>query len=158
MSKLKAIHECLIAQGKTLALAESCSGGNLSAQFVAMPDASKYLLGSLVTYANAMKKNVLNVSDNTLTQYGAVSRETAHEMWIGLMKLSDADFGIATTGIAGPTGGTEDKPVGTVFIAIGTKGEKPRIFENHFSGDREKIIQATTEEAIKQLYGLLKNA
>lgn len=150
MSNLEKIHRLLIENEQTLALAESCSGGYLSAKFVSIPDASKYLLGSLVTYSNVLKEKVLNVSADTLRISGAVSREVANEMWIGLMKLTGADFGIATTGIAGPTGGTEEKPVGTVYIAVGAKGKKPHIIVCHFDGDREDVIEATCQKALEE--------
>ncbi|MDN3506985.1 MAG: CinA family protein [Simkaniaceae bacterium] len=150
MSNLEKIHQTLIEKNQTLALAESCSGGHLSAEFVSLPDASKYLLGSLVTYSNALKEKILKVSAETLRTSGAVSREVANEMWIGLMKLTEADYGITTTGIAGPTGGTEEKPVGTVFIALGAKGKKPHIIECHFDGDRESVIEATCAKALEE--------
>lgn len=157
MSSQEKIHQTLIENKQTLALAESCSGGRLSAKFVEMPDASKYLLGSLVTYSNFLKEKVLKVSADTLRTSGAVSREVAHEMWIGLMKLSGADFGIATTGIAGPTGGTDEKPVGTVFIALGAKDKKPRVIECLFKGDRKEIIESTCGKALEEFLLYLKN-
>ncbi len=155
MSQIEKIHRCLIEKTRTLALAESCSGGHLAAQFTAIPDASKYLLGSLVTYSNEWKRTLLHVTRDTLQKHGAVSRETADEMWIGLMKVSGADFGIAVTGTAGPSGGTKEKPVGTVFIAVGEKGKKPHIVKCVFSGDRRAVIQATCAKAIEELFLLL---
>lgn len=151
MSKIEEIHRKFIESGKTLALAESCTGGHLAATFTAIPDASKYFLGSLVTYSNGMKEEILKVSHKTLMEQGAVSRSTADEMWITLMKLTGADFGIATTGIAGPSGGTKDKPVGIVYIAVGEKGKKPHVIECQFHGDRSSIIQAICERAIEEL-------
>ncbi|NGX47532.1 MAG: Nicotinamide-nucleotide amidohydrolase PncC, partial [Chlamydiae bacterium] len=88
MSQIEKIHHTLIEKKKTLALAESCSGGNLAAKFISIPDASKYFLGSMVTYSNAMKEKILHVSVETIRVSGAVSREVADEMLIGLMKLS----------------------------------------------------------------------
>lgn len=155
MSHLEKIHKTLIEKKKTLALAESCSGGHLAARFTAIPDASKYLLGSIVAYSNVIKEKILKVSHQTIALQGAVSRSTADEMWIGLMKLSDADFGIVTTGIAGPSGGTVEKPVGTVFIALGAKGKKPHVLECHFDGDRKAIIQKTCDKAVEELAYLL---
>lgn len=149
------VHIKLIETKKTLALAESCSGGYLATKFTALPDASKYFLASFVLYVDQMKEKVLHVSKETLRKEGAVSRNTADEMWLGLMKVTSADFGIAITGIAGPSGGTIEKPVGLVFIAIGTKGKKPHIIECRFKGDRKTIIEATCEKALQELFYFL---
>lgn len=156
MSDEEKIHQTLIERGQTLALAESCTGGHLAARFTTLPDASKYFLGSLVTYSDQFKHTSLGVEKETLLNHGAVSRETAHEMWIGLMKQSDADFGIAVTGIAGPSGGSREKPVGTVYIALGEKGKKPRVFENHFEGDRLEVINTTIDKALSELMVFLE--
>ena len=155
MSLIEKIHSHLIKSEKTLALAESCSGGHLSAQFTSIPDASKYFLGSLVVYSNALKMSLLKVTSETLIHSGAVSREVADEMLLGLMKRTEADYGIAVTGIAGPSGGTAEKPVGTVFIALGIRGKKPHIVECHFNGDRAAVIEAICERAISELALLL---
>lgn len=106
--------------GATLAVAESCTGGALSASFTAMAGASDYFLGGVVSYSNDVKANVLGVSRDTLERYGAVSEETALEMADGVRRLCGADYALSTTGIAGPTGGSEDKPVGTVWIGLAT--------------------------------------
>ncbi len=155
MSPIEKIHHHLIKGQKTLALAESCTGGLLSSKFTALPDASKYFLGSLVAYSNAMKKDFLKVSPLTIGQSGAVSRETADEMLIGLMKNTEADYGISITGIAGPAGGTAEKPVGTVFIALGARSKKPHVIECHFKGDRAAIMQEACERAIMELLLIL---
>lgn len=106
--------------GATLAVAESCTGGALSASFTSMAGASDYFLGGVVSYSNDVKANVLGVSRDTLERYGAVSEETAVEMADGVRRLCGADYALSTTGIAGPTGGSEDKPVGTVWIGLAT--------------------------------------
>lgn len=106
--------------GATLAVAESCTGGALSASFTSMAGASDYFLGGVVSYSNDVKANVLGVSRDTLERYGAVSEETALEMADGVRRLCGADYALSTTGIAGPTGGSEDKPVGTVWIGLAT--------------------------------------
>lgn len=155
MSIAKKIHSHLIEQEKTLALAESCTGGELATKFTIFPDASQYFLGSIVSYSNALKKELLQVSANTLQDHGAVSRETANEMLLGLMKFSSADYGIAITGIAGPSGGTDDKPVGTVFIALGEKGKKPHVIRAQFTGDRKNIIDLSCNLALEELGNLL---
>lgn len=145
------IHLWMQKHRKTLAFAESCTGGFMAAQITAMAGASDYFLGSLVTYSNQMKQSLLNVKVATLKKHGAVSKETVGEMWIGLMEKTGADFGIAVSGIAGPTGGTLKKPVGTVWFAIGKKGKKPLIDVVQFKGPRQTVILRTT----KRLFGLL---
>lgn len=112
-----AIGKLLKNAGKTLALAESCSGGYISHLITTVPGSSNYLRGTLVPYHNDLKEQVLNVSSATLAQHGAVSEETVREMAIGVKKLFGSDYGLASSGIAGPDGGTPDKPVGTVWIA-----------------------------------------
>ncbi len=156
MSQQEKIHKVLIDEKKTLALAESCTGGQLSAKFTAIPDASKYFLGSFVTYSNEMKRGVLKVCNQTLFTHGAVSRETANEMLIGLMKISGADYGVAVTGTAGPSGGTKEKPVGTVYIAVGQKGKKPHVVKCFFEGDRQEIIAAAIDRSLDELDQLLQ--
>jgi len=111
-------HTLMQDSGKTLAIAESCTGGMLTSQLVDFPGSSDYLLQGLVTYSNAAKSKVLGVRENTLQVHGAVSLETAAEMAMGARASLDADYALATTGIAGPDGGTEDKPVGLVAIAL----------------------------------------
>jgi len=120
----EAVHRTLIAEKKTLALAESCTGGRIAASLTAIPDASKYLLGSIVAYSNKWKERFLHVSHTTIKQKGAVSREAVVEMVQGLFSETDADYALAVSGIAGPGGGTPDKPVGTIYIAIGQRGQK----------------------------------
>ncbi|HUD01151.1 MAG TPA: CinA family protein [Rhabdochlamydiaceae bacterium] len=148
---IEAIHEWMVKHHKTLALAESCTGGFMASQLTALPGASDYFLGSIVTYANQLKEDLLDVSPETLKKHGAVSREVVHEMWTGLMQKTGADYGIAVSGIAGPQGGTAAKPVGTIFYALGKKGEKPEAGTLHFKGNRQIVISQTT----KELFGLL---
>ena len=106
--------------GATLAVAESCTGGALSASFTAMAGASEYFLGGVVSYSNDVKANVLGVPRDTLELYGAVSEETAMAMADGVRCLCGSDYALSTTGIAGPAGGSEEKPVGTVWIGLAT--------------------------------------
>jgi nicotinamide-nucleotide amidase len=117
------LHAALIESGKTLALAESCTGGAVSASLTAIADASKFFLGSVVAYSNAWKESFLGVSAGTLKTYGAVSLEVVTEMVEGLFERTNADFAAAVSGIIGPSGGSIDKPVGTVFVAVGKRGE-----------------------------------
>lgn len=151
MSISQVVHKSLIELQKTLALAESCTGGHLSAKLTIIPNSSKFFKGSLVTYSNELKKTLLNVSRLTLLNHGAVSRETANEMLQGLMNVSQADYGIAVTGTAGPSDGACNSPVGIVFIAVGEKGKKPHIVRCHFNGNRKEIIEAACERALQEL-------
>ncbi|RLV58999.1 CinA family nicotinamide mononucleotide deamidase-related protein [Parashewanella curva] len=114
----QAIHEQLIQQQKTLALAESCTGGMIAEQLIALSGSSQYLQHAVVSYSNESKQALLNVNAATLEQFGAVSCQTAEEMAIGARQILDSDFALATSGIAGPSGGSEDKPIGTVAIAL----------------------------------------
>lgn len=117
-----AIGKLLKNAGKTLALAESCSGGYISHLVTSIPGSSTYFQGAVIPYHNQFKSAILNVSSETLQSHGAVSEETATEMAIGVRKLFGSDFGLASTGIAGPDGGSEEKPVGTVWIACAGEG------------------------------------
>ena len=108
----------LTESGLTLSVAESCTGGFLASLFTAMPGASKYFYGSVTSYDNSVKKNILNVSIGTIAEHGAVSRECAEAMALGVSRALNTDFAVSTTGIAGPDGGSEDKPVGTVWVGV----------------------------------------
>ncbi len=108
----------LAADGRTLATAESCTGGLVGARLTDVPGSSHYYMGGLVAYSNDVKEKVLGVSPTTLAMFGAVSEETACEMAAGVRRMIGADIGVATTGVAGPGGGSDDKPVGTVAVAI----------------------------------------
>ena len=126
-------------KGKTLALAESCTGGLVSKMVTDIPGSSDVFREGVVTYSNEAKEKRLNV--HTVPQYGAVSEETAAAMLEGLLKTSDADIGAAITGIAGPGGGTEEKPVGLVYIAVGDRASH-RVHACHFHRDRGRIRHA----------------
>ncbi|MDC0598784.1 CinA family nicotinamide mononucleotide deamidase-related protein [Gammaproteobacteria bacterium] len=116
----EAVHTLLLDSGKTLSIAESCTGGMLTSQLIEFAGSSNYLQQGLVTYSNEAKHKVLQVSEETLQRYGAVSTETAHAMAQNCRQLLNSDYGLATTGIAGPDGGSEQKPVGMVVIALAT--------------------------------------
>jgi nicotinamide-nucleotide amidase len=115
--------QLLTERNLTLAVAESCTGGYVGHTITRVPGSSSYFMGGLIAYANEIKKDVLGVREDTLMQYGAVSEETAREMAEGICRLMGTDIGLSTTGIAGPAGGTKEKPVGTVWIACHFKGE-----------------------------------
>ncbi len=120
----EAMAKAFIERGKTLSFAESCTGGAMAAKVTAIPGASGYFLGSFVTYCNAWKERFLHVSRSTLETKGAVSRETVIEMVRGLLQETDADYCAAISGIAGPSGGSKQVPVGTICIAIGVRGDR----------------------------------
>ncbi len=149
----EALHELFVSKKKTLALAESCSGGKMAARLTARAGSSDYFLGSVVSYSNQLKEKALGVSHATLEKHGAVSPETACEMVTGIIESTNADYGIAVTGIAGPTGGTQEKPVGTVWLAIGKKGEKPIVGQLPFKkwNSRTLIIEFTATYAFSNL-------
>ena len=136
--------------GKTFACAESCTGGNLAHLITAIPGASRYFLGGVVAYSNEVKINVLGVCAEDLHTYGAVSEQVALQMAQGVRKLTGADYAVATTGIAGPDGGTAEKPVGTVWIAVvGPDGEVAQKFL--FSKTRERNIAKASVTALRWL-------
>ena len=152
----EAIQEWMIRHKKTLACAESCTGGLLSSQLTAIPGASNYFLGSLVAYSNQLKEKLLHVSSKTLQTKGAVSPEAVHEMWKGILQATGADFAVAVYGIAGPTGGTPDKPVGTIFYALGFKDQSPEMGTFHFKGPRNLVILRTTRYLLALIWNQLK--
>ncbi len=145
------IGEMLREKGKTLAVAESCTGGYISHLITSVSGSSAYYNGAVTSYSNEIKEKVLNVRKETLEQYGAVSEQVALEMAEGVKRLMNADYSIATTGIAGPTGGTEEKPVGTVCIAIA--GEHKNFVKQYiFVGDnRERNIVRSAQTALQIL-------
>lgn len=149
---LEALHRLFIEKKLTLSTAESCTGGQVAAAITSLPGCSKYYLGSVVAYSNPLKIKILGVSEVTIANHGAVSQETASEMAAGIIRLTGSDYSLAVTGIAGPDGGTADKPVGTVWCAIGKKGEAPQTWVFRTSGTRAEIIRNSVNELIERLY------
>ena len=145
------VHNALIASGKTLSVAESCTGGNIAAKFTAMAGASAYFQAGVVSYSNEAKIDILGVNADDIALYGAVSEQVALQMAEGVKKAGRSDYGISTTGIAGPTGGSAEKPVGTVWIGISTPERTFAVLKN-CGTDRGQIIQRATAYAIKMLY------
>lgn len=148
---IEILHNWFTKSKKTLAFAESCTGGLLASQITAYPGASQYFLGSLVAYSNALKENILHVSSKTLSVEGAVSAKAAQEMLAGLLKVTVADFGVAVTGIAGPSGGSIDKPIGTIFYAIGGKGSKIESGSFSIQGNRQTIMILACSQLLEKL-------
>lgn len=140
--------------GKSLATAESCSGGAIASKLTALAGASEYFKGGVVAYSNEVKECALGVRHETLLAHGAVSEETVREMVEGVRKRLGADFAIATTGIAGPTGGTDKKPVGTVWIAVASQKETLAVCKQ-FGNDRLRTIDRTANEAYSMLIKLV---
>lgn len=145
-------------QGKTIATAESCTGGRLAAALNAQSGASAYYMGSVVAYDNSIKEQVLGVQRDTLIQHGAVSEQTVLQMAEGVRTLMHTDYAIATSGIAGPTGGTIDKPVGTVWIAWATpNGTEAKCFHFGAAREREQITLRAVTESLVRLVKCLKS-
>ena len=141
------VGQLLLQQNKTLATAESCTGGLISHAITRVSGSSNYFAGGVVAYSNDLKEGLLGVRHETLMQYGAVSEQVAREMAAGIRHKTGADIGVSVTGIAGPTGGTEEKPVGTVYFGLATPTET-KVFVYHFKGDRWKIQHQTSHTAL----------
>jgi PncC family amidohydrolase len=140
----------LKAQQLTLATAESCSGGGVAAAITAIPGSSAYFKGGIVAYANEVKTELLHVSPETLERYGAVSEETVIEMVRGAMNTLHTDCAVSTSGVAGPDGGTAEKPVGTIWMAV---AYRDKIVTFKQEGDNGRI--PNVENAIQNVLGLL---
>jgi nicotinamide-nucleotide amidase len=148
------VGELLKAQNATLATAESCTGGNIARRLTANAGASAYFMGSAIVYSNDMKMRLLGVQADTLDQFGAVSEETVREMVAGTLSRLGTNYAIAVSGIAGPDGGRPDKPVGTIWVAIGDKN-KTYTRRLQLGNDRSRNIEMTTSTALNMLRLLL---
>ncbi len=147
----------LTMRGETLALAESCTGGLVSDRITNVPGSSRFFLAGFVTYSNRAKTTVLGVDQGTLDAHGAVSRETVEAMALGARRVAGADWAAAVSGIAGPGGGTAEKPVGLVYIAVtGPRGT--RIASHRFVGEREEIKGQSATAVIAMLLQVLEEA
>lgn len=151
----KALGNLLLQRKKTLATAESCSGGYIAHLITAIPGSSVYYKGTVVAYAYDVKEDILGVQHETLEIKGAVSEETVTEMLQGLFQKTTADYGIATSGIMGPDGGTEDKPVGTVWVAVGNR-KKIVAKRFQFRFDRIKNIELTAANAMLLMFQFIQ--
>jgi nicotinamide-nucleotide amidase len=155
------IYKQFKVKNKTLSLAESCTGGKISAKLVSIAGASEYFLGSIVCYSNFLKTKLLNVSEGILENDGAVSELTVKQMALSMLDLTGSDYTMAVSGVAGPTGGTADKPVGTVFGAVGVKtdqGHVVKVFEMLLRGNRDMIIESTANRMLFELYKIIKSS
>ncbi len=146
----RTVFDLLINKEKTFALAESCTGGNIAHVITLIPGSSRVFKGAAVTYANATKTKVLGVPSEMIERRGVVSQDVVESMATGVRSLMDADYGVATTGIAGPSGGTDENPVGTVWIGVASAlGVVSKCF--NFGKDRENIINRATIAAYEML-------
>ena len=149
------IGELLKSKKLSLSTAESCTGGGIAALITSVPGSSEYFNGGIVAYSNEVKMSLLHVSAETLEKHGAVSRETVTEMVKGAMKTLKTDCAVATSGIAGPGGGTPEKPVGTVWIAAAYKNEI-RTMKQETDRGREMNVERAGNNALLLLLELLK--
>jgi nicotinamide-nucleotide amidase len=147
----------MLKQGRTLAVAESCTAGYVAKVVTDVPGSSRYFLGGVVAYSNEAKQHLLGVSQETLREQGAVSEETAVEMAEGAIKMFGSEIAISVTGIAGPGGGSPNKPVGTVFICVLEKENRPNVSKYLFSGEREIVRYRSVVNALFMLYTLLRD-
>lgn len=150
ISLQEAIGKLLDQRGKSVSTAESCTGGYISHLLTSIPGSSHYFKGSIVSYANEIKQTVLKVSPDTFSTVGAVSEETVTQMIRGVLPLMDTDYAIATSGIMGPDGGTAEKPVGTVWVAVGNH-QKIVAQKFYFRFDRQRNIELTATNALNML-------
>lgn len=155
MDEGKNLIEQLTASGKTLATAESCTGGMIGKLLTDVSGSSAAYLGGIISYSNAVKHNVLGVPQNLLDAYGAVSAQVAKAMAEGARRVIDADLAVSVTGIAGPKSDNTNKPVGLVYIGA-ADGAQTVVQEHHFSGDREQIRAQSAAAAIKLILDILK--
>ncbi len=149
------VGKLLRQHNKTVSTAESCTGGYIAHLITSIAGSSDYFKGSVVSYSNSIKENVLQVNNETLSAVGAVSEETVKEMLNGVLKVMQTDYAVAVSGIMGPGGGSEDKPVGMVWIAVGN-AEKIETKRMHFRFDRKRNIELTAVNALYLLYRFVK--
>ena len=148
------IGRILKLKGKTLAVAESCTGGYISHLITSVPGCSSFYNGSVTAYSNLIKENILGVNPETILKFGAVSEQVAKEMAVGVKEVFNSDFALATTGIAGPDGGTEEKPVGTVWIAVASENDVIAL-KFIFGDNRERNISRSSQTALQILRRLI---
>jgi len=139
----------------TVTSAESCTGGLIASKITEISGSSEIFKGSIVTYSNDIKEQELGVLKNTMVKFGVVSCEVVEEMLLGVIKKFNSDFAIAVSGVAGPTGGTKDKPVGTVAIGVMDKNKFKNIQLFYFKGNRKEIQEQASQTALKLNFEIL---
>ncbi len=145
----------LLADNKmTVATAESCTGGMIAELLTSVSGASTVFGYGFVTYSNEAKQKLLGVKKETLSQFGAVSEQTVTEMADGALKVANADIAVSVSGIAGPTGGTEEKPVGLVYIGLSQNGKATKAIKNIFDGDRDSVRRQTAEKVFELILNI----
>ena len=150
-----AVGDLLKAYGKTLSTAESCTGGMISSLITSVPGSSEYFLGSVTSYANGVKENVLGVPAEIIAEHGAVSSECVAAMAEGVRRITSSDYSVATSGIAGPGGGSEEKPVGTVWVGV-SSDNGTETFRLKFNSDRKRNIERFSSSALHILLNKIK--
>jgi nicotinamide-nucleotide amidase len=147
----KVVVDRLIDLGETVAVAESCTGGFLGHHITAIPGASAVFVGGIISYSNELKHKLLDVKNDTLEKHGAVSKAVALEMAEGARAATGADHTLSVTGIAGPGGGSTEKPVGTVWLGLASAGERPLAVKKHHPYNRETFKQASVNQSLELL-------
>lgn len=150
------LQNLLRARNETITTAESCTGGLVAHMITQIAGSSDIFNGAIVSYSNEIKARELNVKEETLKKYGAVSTQTVEEMLEGAIKKFDATYAIAISGIAGPQGGTKEKPVGTVVIGISDNNKKNIIKVNNFKGSRKDIQNLASKTSLKEILKFLQ--
>ncbi|MEI0447117.1 CinA family protein [Brachyspira intermedia] len=153
--KAKEVVELLIQRGLKVTSAESCTGGLFAAHITSVSGSSECFEGSFVTYSNEIKHRMINVREETLEKYGAVSEECVLEMAENSRKIMKSDIAIAISGIAGPSGGTDDKPVGLVWICLAAEGYI-KAYKNIFSGDRQEVREQSVMFSLNLIENFIK--
>ena len=155
MDIIKQLHDLCIAENISISVAESCTSGLIASKITSISGSSAYFKGGIIAYQNEIKVNVLSVSKRLIDEKTEVSSEVVEQMALNVQDKFNSDFSLATSGYAGPLGGTEKKPVGTVFIAIATKSEVISC-KFYFSGIRQAIINQATDESLRMLIEKIK--
>jgi PncC family amidohydrolase len=153
---VRSIQQLCISQGWTVGLAESCTGGHLAARLTRLAGCSQYFLGSIVAYSNALKIDVLGVDAQTLAKEGAVSGSVVGQMAQGALELIKSDYCLAVSGIAGPGGGSVEKPVGTIWAALASREGDLIVWDFHLEGTRQEIIEKCVDVMLSQFWEFLQ--
>ena len=155
MSILESLHDLCVSKGISVAVAESCTSGLIASKLTLKSGSSTFFKGGIIAYQNDIKIKILGVDEQAILQYTEVSTEVVRQMAEGVRKSLSADYSIATSGYAGPSGGTNNNPIGTVFIAISSaSGVDVEGFV--FSGDRQSIVNQASEKSLSLLYDAIK--
>jgi len=155
MSMLESLHDLCVSKGISVAVAESCTSGLIASKLTLRSGSSAFFKGGIIAYQNDIKIKILGVDGQAILQYTEVSTEVAKQMAKGVRKSFSADYSIATSGYAGPSGGTNNNPIGTVFIAI-SSASGVDVERFIFSGDRQSIVNQVSEKAVRVLYDAIK--